>query len=268
MKKLSIVGIGTKRFSQITLEALAQIQASHAICFIETSEAIIKEYVSGAKQFVNLDPHYKTDRTDLENYKSMMKAIITTLAAHEHVSFIVAGHPRLGVFLTKALESWGRTKQVEVSVFEGISSFDAMVNVLELDILENGTSLIDINRALLYDHELNVQSDHFFYHICSVANPVADYQGMNDGNRLDLLKNYLLKFYSAGHPLALVKAANSVNEKSVIEYYTVAEVDQLKSRINFSTTLYIPAQKSKTANNEVLKIMKTAGGKNEHHFAH
>jgi uncharacterized protein YabN with tetrapyrrole methylase and pyrophosphatase domain len=263
MKTLSIVGIGTKRFSQITLEALAQIQSSQAICFIETAEAVIKEYVSGTQTLVNLDRCYKTDRTDIENYKEMMKNIIKTLEIHDHASFIVAGHPRLGVFLTKALEAWGRGKQVQVRVFEGISSFDVMANVLEMDILENGTSIIDINRALLYGHKINTQCDHFFYHICSVANPVADYQGRGHGNRLDLLKEYLLQFYSPEHPLALVKAANSANDRSVVTYYTVDQVDQLKSQINFSTTLYVPAVKSDRANAEVLKIMKKAGGVHE-----
>ncbi len=263
MKKLNILGIGTKRFTQITLEALAQIQASKAICFIETSEAIIKQYVPGNQVMVNLNPYYKTDRTDLENYKDMMKTIIKTVAQFEQVSFIVAGHPRLGVFLTKALETWGRQKQTLVQVFEGISSFDVMANVLELDILENGSSLIDINRALLFEHKINIQSDHFFYHVCSVANPVADYQGAGDGNRLDLLKVYLLKFYSADHPIALVRAANSASDKSSVNYYTVDQVDQLKSQINFSTTLYVPAIKNHAGNLEVLKIMKAAGGDHE-----
>lgn len=263
MKTLSIVGIGTKRFSQITLEALAQLQSSQAICFIETAEEIIKEYVPGQQTLVNLDPYYKTDRTDLKNYKEMMKQIIKTLVIHEHVSFIVAGHPRLGVFLTKALEAWGRSKHIQVKVVEGISSFDVMANVLEMDILENGTSIIDINRALLFGHKINTQCDHFFYHICSVANPVADYQRQGDGNRLDLLKEYLLKFYSTDHPLALVKAANSASDQSVIAYYTVDQVDQLKAQINFSTTLYIPATKSALANSEILQIMKKAGGDHE-----
>ncbi|MBC7420070.1 MAG: hypothetical protein H7328_05015 [Bdellovibrio sp.] len=263
MKKLSIVGVGTKRFSQITLAALAQIQASQAICYIETEEATIKKYVPGEHHLVNLDPFYQSNQTDIENYKQMMKAIIKTLQSYEQVCFIVAGHPRLGVFLTRALEAWGNKNQVQVEVFEGISSFDVMANVLKLDILENGTSLIDINRALLYNQTINTQCDHFFYHVCSVANPIADFRGFFGGNRLDLLKEYLLKYYPKNHPIALVKAANSIDEASMILNYTVEQVDQLNKEINFSTTLYIPALKNHSIDLSILKIIQQQAGSHE-----
>ncbi len=263
MKKLSIVGVGTKRFSEITLAALAEIQTSQAICYIETEAATIKKYVPGEHQLVNLDPFYRSDRSDIENYKQMMKAIIATLQAYDLVCFIVAGHPRLGVFLTKALEAWGDRQQIQVEVFEGISSFDVITNVLKLDILENGTTLIDINRALLYEQRINTECDHFFYHVCSVANPIADFQGLRDGNRLDLLKSYLLNFYPKNHPIALVRAANSIRESSTVLHFTVEQVDQLWKEINFSTTLYVPALKNNLINLKILEVMQKQGGISE-----
>ncbi|WP_413287562.1 SAM-dependent methyltransferase [Bdellovibrio sp. HCB337] len=264
MKNLNIVGIGTKRFSQITLESLEVLKSSEAICFIETSEELLKQYLPNTPKLVNLDPYYKTDRTDLENYKDMMKTILKTLDSHNNISFIVAGHPRLGVFLTKALETWGQAKNISVRVYEGISSFDVMANTLQLDILENGTSIVDVNRALLFEHKLNTQCDHFFYHVCSVANPVADYLGQHGGNRLDLLKNYLLNFYNQEHSIYLVKAANSSRESSQAIPYRLRDLDQLSEMIDFSTTLFIPAQKSSETNEEIMQIMKKAGVRREH----
>ena len=256
MKKLQIVGLGTRRFSQITLEALEALQKSESVCFIEVSKQQISEYLGGNVSLVDLHTDYLPTRLDVENYKAMIRTIVSQVSLHNTGSVAVAGHPRLGVFITAALEKWCEQNDVIFNCYEGISSFDVMANINQVDILENGTSLVDINRALLYDYKLNASLDHYFYHVCSVLNPVASYDNPSKGNNVNLLESYLLQFYPAGHNVYLIKASNSsdisLNQKISLQ---VKELQAYASAIDFSTTLFVPALKNRIINERIFKKM-------------
>lgn len=256
MKKLQLIGVGTRRFSQITLEALEALRNSDSVCYIEVSKEQIKQYLNKEVCFVDLHNDYLSTRLDVENYKSMLKSTISQLKTHDTVSVVVAGHPRLGVFITSALEVWCHNNNVEFTCFEGISSFDVMANINRVDILENGTALIDINRALLFDYELNTNLDYYIYHVCSVANQITAFDDPAKGNNVNMLETYLLSHYPPEHKVYLIKASTSsdlkLNQKLCFQ---INELHANKNLIDFSTTLFVPALKKERMNKEILKKM-------------
>lgn len=259
MKKLQIIGVGTRRFSQMTLEALEALKQSDCVCFIEVSKEQIRQYLDSDIKLVDLHNDYHSDRRDIENYKSMIKSIIKEVALHNTTSVVVAGHPRLGVFITSALEQWCQNKEIDFNCFEGISSFDVMSNMNQTDILENGTALVDINRALLFDYQLNTQVDHYFYHVCSVANPITAFDNAGSSNNLSLLVAYLKQNYPGNHDIYLLKASVSAdlsqNQKVRLQ---INEIQAFAEFIDFSTTLFVPALPIKVMNQQVLATMQLA----------
>lgn len=242
MKKVTIIGRGLDPEKHLSLAALSALKHADIVLGIEPeSEAwarIRKEFK--LPEITDIAFLYKNGAKDLDNYNLFIEHILKMSQQHQNVVLLVAGHPRLGVTFAQLLSN-EKNYDFDLQFIEGISSFDVMLNDLGLDPLEQGTSLIDVNRLLLFKYQLEPATNYFFYHICSVGTDRVHFSDATKDNKLALLQEYLEQFFSKNKTIFLCKASNGSRNKAEYIALELGSLTQSIDKIDFGTTLFIPA---------------------------
>lgn len=239
MNTLRIIGSGVKGAMHITYEALINLNKANKILWlgsIEGFENWVSEYHWQAEDITSL---YENGALDSNNYQRIKSKVLFELAQHHDVAFVVLGHPRLGVTIVQEFQN---EKGNEIIVLPGISSFDTMINDIALDPIEEGTCLLDVNRLLLYDYNMDPCLNYFIYHICSIGNAKTDYINPNEKNGVSYLKVKLLKHFPECHPLILLSSSGSHQQGASHLEGNIESLKDLLENVTFSSSLFIPAK--------------------------
>lgn len=147
-------------------------------------------------------------------------------------------------------------KDIKIDIIDGLSSFDLLINLLEIDPLEQGTTLLDANRLLLFRYKLETAIAYFIYHLSSVGNSKTNYVNPSLDNRLDLFKKYLLEFYNKEKMVFLCKVPNNKRENFIKIPCSICELEKYTNDIDYCTTLYIPAENPSRLDWEYLELVR------------
>lgn len=139
MKKLYIFSYGLYP-GQVTLETLAAMRQCGAVYTHCLDKAT-------AGQFAKLAPGLKLNSG--LNREETARAAVSALAAHDTVGFLTYGNPLfLNQTAAEVMKAAGKAKAA-VSVFAGVSSFDALVNLFGLNKYSpRGLRLVDAAASL------------------------------------------------------------------------------------------------------------------------
>lgn len=257
MNKVSIVGRGINPAKHLTLQAIECLQKADVIFGIEPETQTWKQLQEkyNLKLINDISVLYKCGAKDLNNYHNFIQFIKNQTAQYQHVALLIAGHPRLGVTFAQILEK-ENLLDTKVEFIESLSSFDVMLNDLAMDPLEQGSCILDANRLLLFQYELETSLNYYIYHVCSVGTQKLNYDNAQRDNQLELLQKYLLNFYSTDKNVVLCKAANGANENGSYLKIPLSELIQNKNKIDFGTTLLIPAELPKKINKQFLTSLQ------------
>lgn len=255
MATINIIGRGVDPAKHLTLSALKLLQSAEKVVGIE-SEAFFWEELHknfGVPEVEHLGSLYSSRDKDTDNYNRFVDHVLVLSSKFSNIALLVAGHPRLGVTFIELLKKRAPAG-LEINIVDGISSFAVMTTFLELDPLEQGTALLDANRLLLFQYSLEPALSYFIYHVCSVGNSTTNFLNPSENNRIDLLKKHLLKYYTHDKEVFLCKISNGKNEDSLRIRGTISELDA--SKIDYSTTLYLPADKPNKLDREFLNLLR------------
>jgi uncharacterized protein YabN with tetrapyrrole methylase and pyrophosphatase domain len=255
MSTISIIGRGLDPAKHLSLSAIKALQGAEKIVGIESETTFWKELQEkyGIEDVEDVGHLYFNQNRDVDNYNRFINYLHHLSSRFSHLAVLVPGHPRLGVSFIELLKR-DAPNHLNIQFVDGISSFDAMTTLLGIDPLEQGTALLDANRMLLFKYVLEPALSYFIYHICSVGNSNTDFLEPSLDNRLDLLKHYLLTYYPKDKKVFLCRIANGLHENSTLLCSTLMELDA--SQIDFSTTLYLPPEKSTKIDKAFLKLLR------------
>ncbi len=257
VSKISIIGRGIDPAKHLSLSAIRALQVADKVVGIESEmefwQELQKEF--GIREIEDLGSLYRSQDNDMINYGRFVDHVLSLSSTTCHLALLVAGHPRLGVTFVELLKKRA-PKHVEIEIIEGISSFDVMMTYLEIDPLEQGTVILDANRLLLFQYALEPALSYFIYHVCSVGNSKTNFINPSLDNRLDLLKNYLLRYYHEDKELVLCRVSTGKNEDSTQIRSTIAELNICVTKIDYSTTLYLPAEKPARLDWDYLNLLR------------
>jgi uncharacterized protein YabN with tetrapyrrole methylase and pyrophosphatase domain len=248
--KLTIVGSGIRRPHQLTLETVHALQSSRRVLHLTATPQATEAALTalGVTNSRGLDELYAFGAVDDENYRRLLDSVKHELTTHETVSLMLYGHPRVGVTLTAMLEA-SLSDIASVVVLPATSSFDTMINDLRRDPLARGSVLIDANRLLLFDAQLNPSLDHYVFHAGSVATRKTLQPGREHGD-LELLKNHLLRFYPADHKVKVV-ASSVLQDDGGIHEVELGQLERGSRGLAEGATLFVPALPPQRVNKEV-----------------
>lgn len=256
-RKITIIGRGIDPAKNLSLAAIRALKTADRVIGIEpekeTWRALRDEF--GLPEIHDVSGLYIDGHRDSDNYDRFIKYVLGLSDRYPNLVLLIAGHPRLGVTFLRKLER-NVPDGLSIEVIEGISSFDVMINDLALDPLERGTAILDANRLLLFQYELEPTLAYFIYHVCSVGTSKTYYADASRDNRLELLKKYLLKAYSAEKLLYLCKASNGASDTTSLIPFSLSRLEEMSVQIDFGTTLHIPSEKPKRLDREYLKLLE------------
>ncbi|WP_374079187.1 SAM-dependent methyltransferase [Bdellovibrio bacteriovorus] len=259
MKTITVIGRGLDPAKHLTLEALRALKNADIVLGIEPEkESWLKLQAEfNLPEIKDIGFLYKNGAKDFDNYNSFVSYIFSTSEQHDNVVLLVAGHPRLGVTFAQML-SKNKDFSQDVRFIEGISSFDVMLNDLAIDPLEKGTSILDVNRLLLFQYQLENSVNYFLYHVCSVGTDKVHFQDATQDNSLSLLQAYLEKYFDRSKTIYLCKASNGQEHQAEYIPVLLGELAQNLSLIDFGTTLFVPAEKPSQINFNFLQLLRGA----------
>jgi uncharacterized protein YabN with tetrapyrrole methylase and pyrophosphatase domain len=256
MKKLNIVGSGMNMKDDFTLGALEAIKKSDISYYVDSFDPeLVENYNVSSKKIFDLNDLYVDGDIDMNNYQRIFKHVINSFKSHNIITFIVGGHPRVGVSLTDMFEEY-ESNEISIEVFNGISSFNGMFNDLKTDPLETGSVILDVNRLLLFEHEINPYIDLYLYHICSVGNSRTNFEDHTINNKIFFLESYLKKFYDKEHIVKIISCSNQ-GRKAEINELKLSELGNRVDLAHFGTSLYIKAKKPNKYNSEYYSLIYT-----------
>ena len=255
--QISIIGRGVDPRRHLSLEALNALRRADLIIGIEPEtefwNSLAQEYA--LKPILDVSHLYRAGAKDLNNYQAFIEYILSSATEHQNIAVLVAGHPRLGVTFAQLLEKQTAGSPIDVHFIPGISSFDVMINELGVDPLERGAMIMDSNRLLLFDYNLDPAIDYFFYHVCSVATQAVNFHDPSVGNQIHRLQAHLERFFKPTKTIYLCRAANGSSEQSTYTPITLGDLTHHLGEIDFSTTLYVPSEQPTRLNQEYLEIL-------------
>lgn len=241
MQVIRVIGSGLLGRLHITLEASEHLMATRKALCLGTNFGIMPWLQQNGVYAENVNYLYVDGARDDDNYARIIGKIYSDLALFGDVTLIVPGHPRVGVSIVQTLSTDVVKGQFELYVVPGVSSFDSLINDINLDPLEDGTCMVDANRLILYDHAMETALNYCVYHVSSIGNVMTDFRDPVPRNQAHLLGRKLRKHYSEEHKVMLVTSAQHVNEASRVDHGDIGTLETLLEDVTFSTTLFIPA---------------------------
>lgn len=252
--KITIIGLGIKSVNQITNEGLNCIKTSTKTYFLGPNHK--KEIVNLRNLGLSVESimHlYQDGDVDDRIYTRIYDFLVSQAIENGNISLLVPGHPRLGVTIVSMLEK--NSSYVEVNTIPGISCIDTLTNDLKRDPIEFGSVLIDVNRLLLYEIPLSKYLDIYIFHVCSIGTSRVHLADSKKENQINILKQYLKKFYSDDKNVYLVSSSMTEEESFSCKQYYLNEMETLLQDAHFGTTLYIPGERPQEYNKDFLKLL-------------
>lgn len=255
-----VVGAGVRSRKHLTLEAISYLRQASVVLFFPF-ESISSEWLEdslGVSKAESLASLYQDGSVDIDNYTRIANKVLEAAQEFGSVAVLIPGHPRVGVSWIQDLECFEREEKIQLRVVDGISSLDTMLTDLGRDPLEHGAVVIDANRMLLYRLQIDPRMDYYIYHICSVGTSKTNYSNPSLGNRLDLLKQWLLRSFPEDHEVMLVESSKIPGKNAVVATCSIGELESLTPLITFATSLFLPGLSpiSGPIDNEFLALLK------------
>lgn len=254
---LYLVGIGTKGLEQITLEGLNVLKRSEKILSFQVRPFEMLEFAT-AQDLVDpefIDDLYQDGAVDNDNYARILNHIHAVGREFGTVSLLVQGHPLLGVTIAQRLKAAYGT---QVRAIAAPSSLDNLFIERWRDPLDRGSLMIDANRLLLFNQNLNPEMDTYIYHVCSVGNSATNFLEPWRGNRLELLRDQLRKFWPGDHVIEFLHSpedeTGAAGPVRVITT-TINEMTTAVKNVHFGMTLLVPGVKPKHVDREFLRLL-------------
>lgn len=268
MKTLRIVGSGMKGLEHFTQEVIEVLGRTNKILWLGTIIGM-KELIE-AREWIGeeISAYYRDGDLDSDNYERIKKKVFSELEEMKDVTLVVQGHPRFGVSIVQEVQEEADFLKIDLHIYPGISSFDTMINDLLLDPIEEGSCVVDANRLILYDYEMDTSLNYFIYHVCSIGNSNTDYTSPACRNAAYFLIEKLKKHYSEDHEIVLIASCqNRDSYKTNIKKSQLKGLAELLSNVSFDSSLFIAATlpKRNKINKEFYKYIKCGlmSGKND-----
>lgn len=257
MKKLIIAGTGIKFLSHLTYETQFAVKTCDCVLYLLNEPAIKKWIDDNAKKAFSLDDIYFSNKNREESYHMIERAVESYLENHEHVCFITYGNPIFFSSFTSNIVTTLKQKKISVDIIPAISSLDCLYTDLVIDPSDHGIQSFEATSFILNNQMFTSDTPLIIWQIGVI--------GITDiiKNKIDLQRrsqfinifvNKLMENFSPNHECFHYVASQYPGVQSSIIKMTLDELRFFN--IDRLATLYIPPEKSKSINSEVLELLK------------
>jgi len=226
MKKLYIFSYGLYP-EQITLETLAAMRECGEVyshCLDAATARKFAAYAPGLRLTAGLDR------------RQTAEAAARGLEKHDTVGFLTYGNPLFLNQTAAELIAAALRKKARVKVFAAVSSFDALVNLFNLNKYSDGSLRVADTATLVYRPVFTPGTDTLFF-VPDVLNLPAN---------AALKKKFVAaaqKAYPASAPVYLADCASISSREAAVLKGKISSLPALLAKVNERHTLFLPAVK-------------------------
>ena len=218
--RLIIVGTGITGVSQLTLEAVAWIEAADVVCYVladPLTERWIGEHARGTEDLTRL---HRSDVPRLHAYRAMSERLVEHARHGRLVVGVFYGHP--GVFTSPshwAVES-ARAEGIPARMLPAVSAEDCLFADLGIDPGDGACQSFEATDMIIRARVPATDAHLVVWQVGVVAQLGLE----TGGARVAELVRYLERFYPAEHMIIHYQAAQSVVADPTIEPVPLSEL--------------------------------------------
>ena len=250
---LVIVGTGIRTVGQMTVEAMAWIEAADVVYHVvgdPVAQSLIRKLnPEGATSLSGLYAHGK-DR--MQTYTEMVAQILAAVRAGKLVVGAFYGHP--GVFAYPSHESVRRARAAgyRAVMLPGVSAEDCLFADLGVDPATQGCQSYEATDFLLNGRVIDPSSSVVLWQIGVLAN--WDYKGAAyDLSAMPVMVARLCEIYPPDHVVYLYEASTVIGAGPIVRPVPIHALPQAGATP--ATTLYIPPARPPTPDPRFLAML-------------
>lgn len=190
---------------------------------------------------VDLTRLYRDKKLDLAVYERIVYAVAARLTSNRTIGVIFHGHPLLYSNPAQMLIRHCERKRIPCEILTGVSSLDAIFTTLRIDIGKTGLQIFDVNRMLLYRLRPDIRTPCLLFQLGSFGSALISRTLLNAKGRFHDLERYLGRWYPATHPAQIIECSTVTGISDSLIMTTISKIDRNGGRINYNSTLFIPA---------------------------
>ncbi len=228
-----IVGTGITGVSQLTLEAVAWIEAADVVCYVIADPLTERWIHEHARRTEDLAQLHEVDVPRLQAYRAMSERLVDHASDGLLVVGVFYGHP--GVFTSAS--HWAvaaaRDKGISARMLPAVSAEDCLFADLGIDPGDGACQSFEATDMLIRGREPATDAHLVVWQVGVVAQ-----MHLQSVGRVTELVDYLQRFYPAKHEVVHYQAAQSVIAAPTIQPVSLDVLGSL--RLTVTSTLYVP----------------------------
>ncbi len=229
-----VVGSGICSVSQLTLEAVAWIEAADVVCYVLADPLTQRWIHQHARETEDLARLHRPDLPRLHAYRAMSDRLVEHARAGRLVVAVFYGHP--GVFTSPS--HWAvaaaRANGIPARMLAAVSAEDCLFADLGVDPGDGACQSYEATDMIIRARVPATDAHLIVWQVGVVAQ-----LGLGgSGSRVDALVAYLRRFYPGDHLVTHYQAAQSVAADAVVQVVPLADLASLPLAV--TSTLYVP----------------------------
>lgn len=255
-KGLTVVGMGMRAGLHMTIETRLAIEQSARLLYLASdpvSEACIRRLNPAA---VPLGNFYQSGKPRIEIYEAIIARILGELEEHGDLCVAFYGHP--GVLTYPAWESIRRARATgkRACLLPAISTEDTLFADLGIDIGRAGLQSFEATRFLYYKYNFDSCVGLLLWQLSVLGENEWNPPHPDVRPRLQVLADYLEKFYGPDHEVFLYHAPQYPTSRPLVERVALRELP--KAEFISISTLYVPPTGEPQSNEEIIRALEQA----------
>lgn len=229
-----LVGTGITGVSQLTLEAVAWIEAADVVCYVLADPLTQRWLHEHAREVEDLSRLHRRGVPRLHAYRAMSERLVEHARSGRLVVGVFYGHP--GVFTSPshwAVEQ-ARAEGLSARMLPAVSAEDCLFADLGVDPGDGACQSFEATDMIIRARQPAVDAHLIVWQVGVVAQ-----LDLGAGQEhLAALVAYLQRFYPVDHPVTHYRAAQSVVADPTVQTVPLAELTTLP--LDVTSTLYVP----------------------------
>lgn len=248
----SAVSMGILLAGHVTVRAKNAIESADIVYCLAPSPFSEKWLTTLNKNCVSLQPHYEEGKHRMESYEGMVNEMLSSVRNGLKVCGAFYGHAGVFSWVPHQTVKVARAEGYYANMEPGISAEACLYSDLGIDPGDYGIQSYEASQFLFFDHPPNPASYLLLWQVALAGESTAK-TFHSDADKIDILVNYLRKWYPENHEVILYEAAFLPIEEVRKEKVTLGEL--AKSELELHTTLVIPPAKKLCFNHEIMDLM-------------
>jgi uncharacterized protein YabN with tetrapyrrole methylase and pyrophosphatase domain len=224
---LTLVGIGLKLVSHVTVEAQAHIEQADQV-YLVLADAAANAWVQSLNPTAEHLPFYTEHIRQQDTYRDWLNQVdawtthlFDRVRSGQAVCVVFTGHPGVGVTPIRRLLHRARAEGITAAMLPGISAEDSLFADLGVDPAEHGCQSFEATDFLLRRRPFATTAALVLWQI-GIIGEFAQTASRINPNGLRVLADVLADAYGTGHVAVVYEAASTPLTAPVVQHVALS----------------------------------------------